>query len=280
MEGIFSAIPVLAGLWCGLAAGAIGLAVLLARAHRRPVFSRRGAVGNRLAGDESGTATIEFVLVFPILLVLILLLVQVTLLMVGNLYVHYAAFAATRAAIVWVPAATGGEAVNVIHPDARSSKYRAIRRAAAGALIPVCGRLESGGGSGIDPAVYADALRDHFDEGGGDRPAWVDKLVEQKVRYANANTEINLLVYDPDEPDDFALMAEQGHLFGPRDPVTVRVRHRLNLAVPYVRLFFADGEHETVTGPGGYTLVEAQTTLTNQGVDPAMPEPPSVRRVP
>ena len=53
----------------------------------------------RALAAEGGTATLEFCMVIPIVLFLILLLVQSTLLMVGNQFVHYAAFAATRSAV-------------------------------------------------------------------------------------------------------------------------------------------------------------------------------------
>jgi hypothetical protein len=266
--------------WYGIGA-ALGLGLPLGwgliRLHRRQVPGLRRCL---TGGGEEGTATIEFALVFPILLVLILLLCQVTLLMVGNLFVHYAASAATRAAIVQIPRETTDEARNMIAPHLGSSKFRAIKRAANAAVMPVCGRADvSNDGYGVDPVAYADALRQHFADGAGGQPAWVDTLAEEKMRYANNETDIELLVYDETLPGLFQAQSET-YEYGPRDPVTVRVTHRLNLAVPYVRLFFADGEHTTVTGPGGYAIVEAQTTLTNQGIDTSLSDAPDRRRVP
>ena len=79
------------------------MAVVMRRlgAASRPVSTpaeQRGLVRNTHA-----TATIEFVLVFPIVLFVALLVAQSTLLMGGNIFIHYSAFAATRAAIVQVP---------------------------------------------------------------------------------------------------------------------------------------------------------------------------------
>lgn len=267
------------GLWCGFTLAVLGVALVLI--HRRVGWG--GGIRRLFRGCERGTATIEFALVFPILLVLILLLAQVTLLMVGNLYVHYAAFAATRAAIVQIPRETANEPINMIWPSEPGlDKYQAIHRAAIFALVPVSGRVSDGNGSAgdVSPAAYVDALRDHFDQGQGDRPAWVDTLAEDKVRYAASNTDITLLVYDENDQDGGFEALQGVHTFGPRDPVTVRVEHRFNLAVPYVRFFFADGRYDTDDGEGAYAIIEAQTTLTNQGVPPEMPEPPAIRRIP
>ena len=58
--------------------------------------------------DDRGTVTIELVLVIPVVLFFSLLLVQVMLLMTANHFVHYAAYAAVRSAIVQIPVdATG-----------------------------------------------------------------------------------------------------------------------------------------------------------------------------
>ena len=62
----------------------------------------------RLHADEGGGAqTLSFVLTLPIFIMVMLLIVQVSQLMIGTIIVHYAAFAAARAAIVWIPANLG-----------------------------------------------------------------------------------------------------------------------------------------------------------------------------
>ena len=73
------------------------------------MLARLGRSQRRPSGPSQGTATIEFALVMPIMLFLILLLAQTTFVMAGNLFVHYAAFAATRSAIVYIPADYGPE---------------------------------------------------------------------------------------------------------------------------------------------------------------------------
>jgi hypothetical protein len=54
--------------------------------------------------QQGGVQTLSFVLTMPIFIVIVLFIVQVSQLMIGIIGVHYAAFAAARAASVWVPA--------------------------------------------------------------------------------------------------------------------------------------------------------------------------------
>jgi hypothetical protein len=53
---------------------------------------------------ESGQSMVEFVIVFPVLFFLFLVILQTALLLNARHMVHYAAFYAARAAIVWQPA--------------------------------------------------------------------------------------------------------------------------------------------------------------------------------
>jgi hypothetical protein len=59
----------------------------------------------QLHRDEHGSAqTLSFVLTLPTFIMVILFILQVSQVMIGITVVHYAAFATTRAAIVWIPA--------------------------------------------------------------------------------------------------------------------------------------------------------------------------------
>ncbi len=232
--------------------------------------------------QESGTATIEFCMVFPIVLFLTLILVQSTLLMVGNQFVHYAAFAATRSAIVYIPADyshQGVEGRNTIVPDEGSPKFDAIRAAAYLAVMPVCGKLDDSS-ENLRTGELVDGLNDHFASYGQDAPRWVDTLAAARLRYAAENTDVQILYSDILNEDlDLVDIASAGDFynFGPRETITVRVEHRLNLSVPYVRGIFADGEH--ADGRGKYANVTAHYTLTNEGIDPSLPEQPPIERI-
>lgn len=66
---------------------------------RRLVFLHRNEVGS--------AQSLSFVLTLPIFVVVLLFIVQVSQVMIGTIMVHYAAFAAARAAVVWIPAGIG-----------------------------------------------------------------------------------------------------------------------------------------------------------------------------
>ena len=73
----------------------------------------------RLHGcQEGGVQTLSFVLTLPLFMMIVLFIVQVAELMIGVTVVHYAAFAAARAAIVWIPSEMPGEAANEFDPIA------------------------------------------------------------------------------------------------------------------------------------------------------------------
>jgi hypothetical protein len=54
--------------------------------------------------QTGGVQTLSFVLTLPIFIMVMMLIVQISQLMIGIIVVHYAAFAAARSAIVWIPA--------------------------------------------------------------------------------------------------------------------------------------------------------------------------------
>lgn len=254
-----------------------GTALLLFLAVRAHVtLHRRPGRTARLKSDgQAGTATMEFTLVFPIILFLTLLLLQVTFAMVGNMYVHYAAFAATRSAIVYIPAEDPG-ADTLTGGDARSDR---IRAAAVWALTPICGRLDS---SDMPGSEFVNGLDQLFAHRGDPSPNWVENYAAQRLNYADQKTQVNVLEttvaggvvrFDP-----IGLFG--GHEFGPRDPVTVQVVHDFNLSIPYVRGIFSDGTHNTADGEGAYAVIEAQYTLTNEGITTELPPLPDLPRDP
>lgn len=76
----------------------------------------------RLHADEGGAAqSLSFVLTLPLFVMVILLIVQVSQIMIGTVVVHYAAFAAARSAVVWIPTETldpeGANRISWYWPD-------------------------------------------------------------------------------------------------------------------------------------------------------------------
>ena len=64
----------------------------------------------KLHGDQGGgVQSLSFVLTLPFFVMVMLMIVQVSQLMIGTIVVHYAALAAARSALVWIPAKIGGD---------------------------------------------------------------------------------------------------------------------------------------------------------------------------
>jgi hypothetical protein len=73
-------------------------------------------VWSRLHRSEGGAVqSLSLVLTLPLFMMFVLFIVQVSQVMIGTMVVHYAAYAAARAAIVWIPAAVSDlEPENVV----------------------------------------------------------------------------------------------------------------------------------------------------------------------
>jgi hypothetical protein len=226
-----------------------------------------------LMRDTTATATLEFALVVPIMLFLMLVLAQTTLVMTGNLFVHYSAFAATRSAIVIIPSVTDEEPANYIIPERGRRKFDAIHAAAAIALIPVSGRSSE---SGAPADAIVDGLVEHYIAYDRQTPRWVQVLIADRVRYAVANTDVQVLRTIVSNSHDVQLRdkIEDDRPFGPREAVSVRVEHSFRLSIPVVWPIYSD---EDVDGP--YSTVRAHYTLTNEGVENALPPRPDVPRI-
>jgi uncharacterized Tic20 family protein len=234
----------------------------LGRRPRRPLWV-----------DSDGTGTIEFALLLPVLLFVVLILAQVTFLMGGNLFVHYASFAGARAAIVQIPQNEPGEPANYIDASAGSTKFDAVRRAVVYALVPVAG--EATGGSGLPTSSVVQGLKAWYEAYGDEAPQWIDTRIAKRIDYAALNTEIT--IERPRIIDEQTVEFEPCSAFEPRDPVTVRVDHRLNLNIPYVRQIFADGGDAQT---GRYTNIMARATLSNEGLRDDLPPTPELPRRP
>ncbi|MBL4701944.1 MAG: hypothetical protein JKX85_11870 [Phycisphaeraceae bacterium] len=200
-----------------------------------------------------------------------LTLAQTTLVMGGNIFVHYAAFAATRRAITTVPMDDindpNDESRNYIFlPDGPKAEY--IRQAAVFALLPVAGRTQDSPTSTSQALV--EGFRSYYTALNQTPPKWIDGLLAQRLAYANAHTSITLLRAVTESATDLQWdeLKEGLYQFGPREPITVQVEHQLHLAVPYVWPMFADSTDAK------HTLVKAFYTLNNEGIDTELPPSP------
>jgi hypothetical protein len=209
----------------------------------------------RTRTGQSGTAAIEFALVFPFALIIALLMIQSVLAVSGNLAVHYAAYAAARSAVVWVPEKLWAEEPrNVVADPGASRKLPHIRAAAVFALVPVsAGKTGVGGAGGGNPATITGGMATFFQTRGSSVPNWVRTTLAAKLHYAWDYTEVTL--FPPANRVQY----------GDHEELKVSVRHMLYLSVPYVNRFFGD---PLPGGGGDYGRpVEAAYALTNQGVE-------------
>jgi hypothetical protein len=215
--------------------------------------SRRGRVGG-----QEGAAILEFALVLPIAMALVLVMVQCSLLMGGNLCVHYAAFCAARSAVVYVPDDfSPGEPPNLVSEARWSGKLRRIRDAAVWAVFPIsCGHSSY---PEEDVGRLREGLEEFFDGYGQRAPGWVDGRIGRKLQYAQDHTEVDL-----HPPAD-------GLTYAPHEDLRVTVRHTFYLSVPYANWVFRhldrDDGVDLDFGDGEYGMViTASCTLTNEGV--------------
>lgn len=252
----------------GCVAGIVVLSAVLRGLHPRP---RIVAVR-----DEDGTATIEFALIFPFLLFLMMALAQTTMVMGGNMMVHYAAYTATRSAIVQVPRELADNGPNQYTQSEGSTKHDLVHEAAAIALVPFSGRVDSSRNT---------QLADRFSEGFGQyfsdtsEPNWTGDYAREKLNYALEQTEVVLgypEVLDTETVEMVRLTNGETYTYANRGAITVFLTHRLYLGVPYVNRLFADGRVEG--GKGSYVEVEADCTLTNEGMRDELPPMPTIPR--
>lgn len=167
----------------------VPIVILFYRCDSRPHSPLRN-----LHRDEGGTAMVEMLLALPFMTVILLLLLQAVIMWQGSLTVHYAGYAATRAAITILNGVYGDEGRHLMFNDddpltPPSLKAVRICRAAKVALLPVCGR-QPGSVSYNDPEMTGNEFASLVvqsiqnapdadpDITAADKP-WVRRLAEQ-----------------------------------------------------------------------------------------------------
>jgi hypothetical protein len=231
---------------CLLLVVALGTALWRAGAPGRQARSRGHSA------SQDGTAMIEFALVLPILLMLTLVLIQSSLVMGGNLCVHYSAYCAARSAIVIVPRPLAGEDANQVSPAADMGKMYRIKRAAVWALLPVSSDYSSA--TAGDAAVIQSGLRDFFNSYGYEAPGWAGVRMSRRLGYAEAHTQVEL---DP---------PQNGDTYAEHEDLQVKVTHDLYLSVPYGAALYSLVDGVSIGNGERATRVIAYSRLPNEGV--------------
>lgn len=223
----------------------------------------------RTAGrGQSGVAIIEFALAIPFLLIIGLIMAQASLLMAGNVCVHYAAFCAARSAIVVIPREyASGEERNLLIPnDADTSKMYRIKLAAVTALAPVsCGSEEiSPAGAGGD--AYVEGVKRFLSFHSITKPEWVDERLSRKLAYAAEYTDVGV---SPPEPRTDPAEADEDGYFDDNEDVHVYISHTFYMSVPTGAKVFSlfPGGVDLPFGTNEFGMeIKASCTLPNEGV--------------
>ena len=242
-------------IFCGLVmlGSAVGLSALLCMLWRAGAPYR-----GRAERSQEGTIILEFALALPFALMLVLIMIQVSLLMGGNICVHYSAYCAARTAVVHIPIDDGGfEEWNMLDDADSSGKYHQIRMSAVWALMPISSGSTDFDESG-DAAELVEGLRDFFSNCDATAPGWVGDYLARKLQYAQDHTQVEI-----------AGPSDGSSRYAENEDIRVRVRHVFYLSVPYAgRLFAAlDDDEDKALDEGQYgTIIRATGRMTNEGV--------------
>jgi hypothetical protein len=202
--------------------------VLLARFSRARLQLGRLRTLHRDQGG--GVQSLSFVLTVPFFVMVMMLIVQASQLMIGTIVVHYAAFAAARSAVVWIPARVGsygpewenciswyyldpeapdqvmpildpadpdygpgeGGVTFVVVPG--SPKHWKIELAAAMACAPICPSRDLGIDLSGEGQAVADTMKAFYGAmvPGSEQNARIPRRLENKLAYATRATEVEV----------------------------------------------------------------------------------------
>jgi len=210
-----------------------------------------------LHADQAGSVqTLSFVLVLPFFVMIMLFIVQVSQLMIGQIVVEYAAYAAARSAIVWIPARVGSEPENCISwymedPEATdqvypvldptnpafgpaasggvtylvapgSPKYEKIRSAAVMACMPIAPSRDLGLSLPAPGGAAAEIIKAAYGAivPDADSNARIPRRLENKLAYAMQDgiTEVEIRFYHTSTEPEPPLQVTWNRAGGGRSP--------------------------------------------------------------
>jgi Flp pilus assembly pilin Flp len=167
---------------------------------------------------ETGAAMVEFALVLPVFLLLFFGIFQAMLIVTAKQLVDYAAYAAARSALVYIPDDSIGPANKV-----SDEKYRSVKLTSIVALLPVCPGISRYVNLGVPSFVedYARKLPLTPDQ------SFEDMLDKLAYAYHFSDVDIDFSVRDPKNPD--------------RGMITTTVTLQYPLYFPIIDRIIADG---------------------------------------
>ena len=246
----------------------------------------------RLHGASRGAALTEFIIIFPVLLMLIVGSIQLSLMFMANAVVDYAAFQASRRAVVTIPEDGDSEEAGCVCPSFGSqSKLESVRDAAAqvtAGISPQMVRLGSGFPSdrlGVDLALGVD--EDGRGSDIGRRSVRLLTKYQLYSRYATGVTLVDPVSYEA--PNVARCGGSNGCYFYSRmDDVSVIVSYVYPLQVPVAAQIMGRGMFSLLFGerraleragvsvsklqlvgtllPWRWVVIRGHATLPNEGV--------------
>jgi hypothetical protein len=197
----------------------VGLAWLLVRASGSRLRLTR--LRRLHANQTGGVQSLSFVLTFPLFTMIMMFIVQMSQLIIGEVIVHYAAFAAARSAMVWIPANLGPgyeqeNCISTITPVSNvangtvyqvtpgTPKYQQIEYAAALACLSICPSRASGFQLSGDASPALNVIQSLFAALDPDmkKNPQINQRLANKLAYTLANTSIKMTIWHYDNQND------------------------------------------------------------------------------
>jgi hypothetical protein len=259
-------------------AGVLILVVCSLAEKMRRRHEESGGDDLSLNHSESGSSAIEFLLIFPLLLITMLTILQIALIVQAKFVVNYAAFAATRSAIVTIPARirsnnASEERNHIDTENTRSPKMKIITRAAAFPCLAISPRWSTNllinTGSAYDPRVllplqmlriFSVSLGDGADAAGG-----MGNQVTSRAMYAYDRNNTSI---------DISSDRLNGRRIGDHSAITVKVTHRYYLTTPFANRLLGRAYFGGLGGlfsSARYYPITEEFTLLNEG-EPLYPQ--------
>lgn len=248
--------------WFGVLLALMALLRLLVRFCRPPVSWQR--LTTLHSNQTGGVQSLSFVATLPVFVMVIMLIVQVSQVMIANLVVQYAAYAAARSAMVWTPARVPpweyanqigdhwnmpverydylpsyvyGYPVYRIQPDVypsaggdRFAKLVRVHRAAALACMPIAPSRNPGGDAAVTPLIDSTTRAYQSVSPASMSNLRVPPRIANKLSYSLSNTTIEMR---RTAPNDYWIWwwPSWDWEWGPtwRDQLTVTVTHQYAL---------------------------------------------------
>ena len=260
--------------------------------------------------QKGSVQSLSFVLTLPFFVMILMLIIQVSQIMFGNIVVHYAAFAAVRSASVWIPANVSSyETANRVSsltlinstPDGQQflvspagEKFSKIHQAATLACMPLGPSRNLG--YELDPASQSthEALSKQFR--GANPNSRTNDLISTRLRnklaYSYPNTSVQLTLWHRykhrwhwwSEPPlqvryDVPPYRDEYYLneVGWQDELTAQVMFNLPLLPGPVRFFAPTGNFATIEGvnpaidASGETFIWPISASATMGVEGEKP---------